>query len=125
MTIYLRNFFIITVICTIFTLSYVHQNIEIVKLGYSINRHESTLSYYLDQHRQLVYNLNKLESPTELARRLCAEEIKLVEADINSIYYAGAKYNTKSVLPGSGSRTRIIELLLDAFTTKAEAKVSR
>ena len=118
-----KIFFISTIIITLCALFYVHQNIEILKVGYSINTNQKTLSYSLDQHRRLVYNLGKLKSPFALAKRLYAEDIELTETDTDCIYYASTKgINTKSYRFLGNNKTRIIDRILDIFTEKAEAR---
>ena len=86
------RFFSVTVMTTLLTLLYVYQNIEVINLGYDITRNEKQLSTRLDEHEQLVYNLNKLESPVDLSKRLFLEKIELVEADAEKVHYANAKY---------------------------------
>ena len=119
----MKKFFLGAITVTICTLLYVHQNIEILKTGYSIDANQKALSYSLDQHRRLVYNLGKLKSPLALEARLHAEEIELVEADTNHIYYASAKGVNKAY-PGfiKNNRVRLIDRILDVFTEKAEAR---
>ncbi len=101
-------------------LLYVNMNINIVSLGYKINDRQKTLSYFLDQHRLLLYNLNKLESPTMLSEKLSNEDIELVETDMSNVYYAdaiGEDYISRKAVPTGG----VVERFLDIFTLKAEA----
>jgi hypothetical protein len=115
------RFFTGTMILTVILLLYVHQSIEMVKLGYAINEKQKILSSYIDQHRRLVYCLNKLESPIVLNERLCAKHMALVETDIRDIRYASMKYKNDKVR-GSAPRASVIDRFLDTFTVKAEAK---
>jgi len=124
-TIKLQRFFIGTILITLLTLLYVHQNIEIVRMGYSVNTHQKTLSYSLDQHRRLVYNLNKLKSPSALNEKLYAEAVELVETDTSNIYYADSIGANNTILAKKSPRVRIIDRLLDTFIEKAEATVDR
>jgi len=114
------------IMLTIATLFYVHQNIEIVKLGYSINNKEKTLTYFLDQQKRLVYNLNKLESPSVLNKKLSYKDIELVQTDKNSIYYVSAK-NIEMANAGNinNYRTSVIDGFLDTLTVKAQAQQKR
>ena len=123
-TIKLQRFFTGTILITLLTLLYVHQNIEIVRMGYSVNTHQKTLSYFLDQHRRLVYNLNKLKSPSALNEKLYAEAVELVETGASNIYYASIGANN-TILAKQSPRVRIIDRLLDTFIEKAEATVNR
>ena len=119
----IKKFFLGAITVTICTLLYVHQNIEILKTGYSIDTNQKALSYSLDQHRRLVYNLGKLKSPLALEARLHAEEIELVETDTNHIYYASAKGVNKAYFGFiKNNRVRLIDRILDVFTEKAEAR---
>jgi len=56
---------------------YVHQQVEIVKEGFIINKNAEELSFLLDQYRSLVYNLSRLESPEEIESALSVNEIVL------------------------------------------------
>ena len=121
------KFFLSTIIITICALLYVHQNVEILKIGYSIDTNQKAFSYFLDRHRRLVYNLAKLKSPPALEEKLLAEEIELIGPSTNNIYYASvasAKIINKP-FPGfrNNNRERIIDKILDTFTEKAEARV--
>lgn len=118
------RFFLSTIIITICALLYVHQNVEILKVGYSIDTNQKAFSYFLDRHRRLVYNLAKLKSPPALEERLLAEEIELIEPGANNVYYASAKIINKPSLEfKSNNGERIIDKILDTFTEKAEARV--
>lgn len=116
----LQNFFIWAVAITLLMLAYVYQNIEIVKVGYKINHNQRILSYFVDNNRRLVYNLNKLESPTMLAKKINDNRLDLVDASTKSIKYASIKYKvaTRDMEP---ARVRAIDKLLDNLTMKAEA----
>lgn len=109
------------VVITVLMLVYVYQNIEIVKVGYAINHNQRVLSYFVDNNRRLVYNLNKLESPTILAKKISEDKMGLVEANIRNIKYASVKYKIESseIAP---ARMRAIDKLLDNLTIKAEAR---
>lgn len=117
----IKRFLIITAIITICSLFYVHQNIEILKIGYLIDNNQKVLTYFLDQHRGLIYNLTKLKSPLALDERLHAKNIKLIELDSDNIYYASAKHRFRPEFVGN-SKNRMIDRVLDIFTEKAEAK---
>ena len=65
------------VLCTVFALFYVHQEIEVIKTSFLINQHRHTLSLLLDQYRSLVYNLSRLESPKRIEDTLHVNKITL------------------------------------------------
>ena len=118
------KFFISVIILTMCALLYVHQNIEILKAGYSIDTNQKAFSYFLDRHKRLVYNLAKLKSPSALEKRLLAEEIELIEPGVNNVYYASANNTERTSLAfRNGNGESIIDRILDTFTAKAEARV--
>jgi hypothetical protein len=67
----------IILLCTVFALFYVHQEIEVVKTSFLINQHRHQLTLALDQYRSLVYNLSRLESPERIEDTLITNEIIL------------------------------------------------
>lgn len=66
-----------TLLLATFALVYVYQETEIVKTGFLINKHRYRVSFLLDQHRSLVYNLSRLESPRRIENMLSVEKITL------------------------------------------------
>lgn len=121
----INKFFLNTVGITFFMLLYVHQNIEIIKMGYRIDDNQKRFSSFLEQQKRLTYDLAKLKSPLELDRRLDAKEIDLTEANINSIYYASAKFMNAMPNAAGSNNPRLIDKILDAFTEKAEARTAK
>ena len=117
------RFFSVTVMTTLLTLLYVYQNVEVINIGYDITRNEQQLSSSLDEHKQLVYNLNKLESPVGLSKRLFLEKIELVEADAENVYYACANYETDQ--DTLSPRVSMLERFLDSISVTAEARESK
>ncbi|MDD4201946.1 MAG: hypothetical protein PHQ52_00575 [Candidatus Omnitrophica bacterium] len=118
----MRKFFSISITLTLLTLLYVYQNVEIINIGYGITKQEQLLSTYLDEHKQLVYNLNKLESPFTLCERLSSESIELVEADVQNIYYACVKAEQEKPL---SPRISMLDRFFDSITLTAEARDSK
>ncbi|UCD55562.1 MAG: hypothetical protein JSV93_01835 [Candidatus Omnitrophota bacterium] len=64
-------------LCAMFALFYVHQEIEVVKTSLLINQHRHQLTLLLDQYRSLVYNLSRLESPKKIEETLYVNKITL------------------------------------------------
>jgi hypothetical protein len=62
-------------VVTLVALVYVHQQVELVKLSYSIETKEKKLKVMLDRKERLDYNINDLESPSRLARVLLSKNI--------------------------------------------------
>jgi len=110
--------------CGAMALAYVHQEVEIVKTGYSIDEHKRCLAFLLDQHRTLVYNLSRLGTPERIEDNLKLNEVVLCMPTKDNVLYLGAgeapyRENETAKAPGSH-----IAKVLDTFTAKAEAKVA-
>ena len=76
-------------------ISYVWQHTEMVKVSYNIRESENRVSLLLDQNRNLVYNVDILESPRNLDMKLADNEIKFEMA------------NDRRVINLSGKRTSV------------------
>ena len=115
---------IIIFIVSIFALSYVHQEIEILKTSFAIDKHRHQLSLLLDQHRSLVYNLSRLESPKRIEDTLSRCEITLCMPKIENIRRAervSLVYANEE--KEENDKMSFLASILDRFTAKAEAKV--
>jgi len=67
---------IISLSCiTVLALLYVHQQIELVKMSYSLEQREKKLKDMLDHNESLGYNIGNLESPSRLEQTLIARNI--------------------------------------------------
>jgi hypothetical protein len=62
-------------VVTLVALIYVHQQVELVKLSYSIETKEKKLKVMLDHKERLDYNINDLESPSRLEKILMSKNI--------------------------------------------------
>jgi cell division protein FtsL len=62
-------------VVTLVALIYVHQQVELVKLSYSIETKEKKLKVMLDRKQRLNYNIDDLESPSRLEKVLMAKNI--------------------------------------------------
>ncbi|MFH1996190.1 MAG: hypothetical protein ABIJ27_04220 [Candidatus Omnitrophota bacterium] len=71
---------------TLFSLLYVHQQTELVKLGYAIADNEKQNLYLLDQREKLVYNLNNLKAPLRLEQELAASGFKFTYPSRNEAF---------------------------------------
>ena len=106
-------------ILTVMAIGYVHQKVEIVKAGYSLQKSRKYLSYLVDQNSKLMYNLSKLESPRNLLTSLSGEEIEFASNKIRRTN----SYQIAQVDEGDGDTSQsIIGKFLDLFTVDAEAK---
>ncbi|MBD3426219.1 MAG: hypothetical protein GF409_03190 [Candidatus Omnitrophica bacterium] len=104
---------------TLLAIGYVHQKVEIVKTGYSIQRNRDHLSCLIDQNSQLMYNLSKLESPKNLLTSMNGEEIEFARETIRQTNsYRIAQVETDGNYDSQG----FIGRFLDIFTVNAEAE---
>lgn len=62
---------------TMVALVYVHQQVELVKLSYSIEGKEKKLKEMLDRNERVGYTINDLESPSRLENVLSAQKINV------------------------------------------------
>ena len=62
-------------VVTLVALIYVHQQVELVKLSYSIETKEKRLKVLLDHKERLDYNINDLEAPSRLEKILMSKNI--------------------------------------------------
>ncbi|MBI3008590.1 MAG: hypothetical protein HYY56_03645 [Candidatus Omnitrophica bacterium] len=71
---------------------YVWQRTEMVKVSYNIIESENSVSLLLDQNRNLVYNVDSMESPRNLDMKLADNEIKFEMAnDLRVINLSGKR----------------------------------
>ncbi|OGW75438.1 MAG: hypothetical protein A2Z72_06485 [Omnitrophica bacterium RBG_13_46_9] len=115
---------IIILSCGILALGYVHQEIEILKTGFLISKRHCELSFLLDQHRSLVYNLSQLETPKRIEDTLCVNEIVLCMPRtenmrrIENTVMAESEEKVKA-----GYKESFLAKMFDRVSAKAEAKV--
>jgi len=53
----LSRFLLIVVLVTVVALGYVYQQVELLRINYTINRNKDNLSVLLDQNSTLMYNV--------------------------------------------------------------------
>lgn len=121
----LRSIFPI-VFFTAISLMYVHQQVELVKLSYSIEKREKVLNELLDRRDQLSYNIQNLEAPSRLESVLLARKIDITFPKKGNVMKISRPYvinsNGLSGIRSSGLERRVnIFGFLDFFTPKAEA----
>ncbi|MBU0683033.1 MAG: hypothetical protein KJ864_01920 [Candidatus Omnitrophica bacterium] len=107
------------ILITVMAVGYVHQRIEIVKAGYTLQKNIGCLTSLVDQNSKLMYNLSKLESPGYLLASLSGQEIEFANHRTEGInnYQLASRTIDKGVLGGS-----LIERFFDVFTLNAEAR---
>ncbi len=65
------------VLSAAFALFYAHQQVELVKTSFLINKHDREVTLLLDQYRGLIYNLSRLELPGRIENTLSVKDITL------------------------------------------------
>lgn len=71
------KFLLIASVLTVIALGYVYQQIELLRINYSINHNNDSLVVLLDRNSALMYNVSGLQSPLYLETVLMANKISL------------------------------------------------
>ena len=120
----MRRFLTVLILTMSAALFYVYQEVEAVKIGYTIRKQEEAKVLYLDRARALKYNIARLKAPNNLERRLSAQRIVL---------QAPKSWQTLVLAPSAAKRSTIASALLGrppffgklfVGTAQAEAKES-
>lgn len=114
------------VIFTVASLMYVHQQVELVKLSYIIEKKEKSLNEVLDRREQLSYNIKNLEAPSRLESALLAKNIDITFPRKGNVIMMSRPYVVNkgglSDIRSSGLEKRFnIFGFLDFLTPRAEA----
>jgi hypothetical protein len=110
---------------TVVALVYVHQQIELVKLSYSIGCKEKKLKDILDRNEGLGYNIENLEDPARLEQILLSKNVDIVFPRPNNIIRA---VREKTRVTEDRLKTIGIEKsfnlfgILEIFSPRAEAQ---
>lgn len=73
----ISRFLILAILVTVVSLGYVQQQVELLKINYTINQNRNNLSDLLDQNSILLYNVASFETPFYLEQTLAAKKINL------------------------------------------------
>lgn len=103
-------------IITLTALVYVHQQVELVKLSYTIDCKEKKLKEMLDRKGILRYNVSNLESPSRLEKVLLARKVlisypkkgRIIRLARNPSYVPNGQ---RLKVSGLGDRAGIFKLL--------------
>lgn len=68
------KFLLTAILITTLALGYVYQQVELLRINYTINRNQDNLAVLLDHNSTLVYNVNSLQSPLYLEQRLIGQK---------------------------------------------------
>ena len=91
----MKRFLSMVALATLASLLYVSQEVEAVKIGYTIRKQEETKVLFLDRARALKYNIARLKAPNTLEKRLTAQKISL---------QAPKTWQTLVIASGTGKR---------------------
>ncbi len=119
---------IVIVSATVVALSYVHQQVELVKLSYLIELKEKTLKDVLDQNEGLGYNVNNLESPNRLEEALLAKRVEIAFPKRGHVVkLASSKHRRSDSRPYTLKAAKRYDVFafFDFLTPKAEAQVNQ
>ncbi|MDD5428653.1 MAG: hypothetical protein PHI58_05400 [Candidatus Omnitrophica bacterium] len=119
-----RSIAVIAVV-TLTGLVYVHQQVELVKLSYSIETKEKKLKVLLDHKERLNYNIDNLEAPARLEKILMSKNIDVgFPGKHNVVKIAKATAgNAEDHLRSSGIDRRFNPLgIVDFLSPRAEAQ---
>ena len=113
------------ILATLLALVYVHQQVELVKLSYSIETKEKKLKDMLDHKERLDYNINNLEDPSRLEKILMSKNIDVAFPGKYNVVKV-AKATTRSAedrLQSSGIDKKFNVLgIADFLSPRAEAQ---
>ena len=117
-----------TSIIGVFTLSsllYVHQQVNLLKLSYSIKTNEQTLEMLVDQNQLLKYNVASLKSPQVLEEVMIAKNIELLHPEqlqLIHMEYTGLKKQTPHTQIFAKAFSRLFSLKRTAIAGSAQTK---
>ena len=113
------------IVLTLASLIYVHQQVELVKLSYSIEKKEKKLNEILDRNNQLSYNIKNLESPSRLESVLVSKNINITfpkKGHVLKMAKPVIIYGAQDIHPVGLERKVNIFGFLDFFIPRAEAQ---
>ncbi len=119
---------IIIVSATVVALLYVHQQVELVKLSYSIEIKEKALKDVLDHNEGLGYNIDNLEAPNRLEEALLAKRVEIAFPKRGHVVrLASSKYTRSDRRPYTMKAAKRYDIFafFDFLTPKAEAQVTQ
>lgn len=119
---------IVIVSATVMALLYVHQQVELVKLSYSIEIKEKALKDVLDHNEGLGYNIGNLEAPNRLEEALLAKKVEIAFPKRGHVVrLASSKYKSGDGRPYTLKAAKKYDIFafFDFLTPKAEAQVNQ
>ena len=120
---------ILIIVVTFFSLVYVHQQVELVKLSYAIESREKKMKDMLDFKDSVSYTIKNLESPSRLEKILLAKNIDVALPKASQVVMA----REAAAEPARGERLKAAGLdrrfdlfgILDFLNPRAEAQAKQ
>jgi len=120
---------ILIIVLTFFSLAYVHQQVELVKLSYAIESREKKMKDMLDYKDSISYTIKNLESPSRLEKILFAKNIDVALPKASQVVMA----REATAKPARGERLKAAGLdrrfdlfgILDFLNPRAEAQAKQ
>jgi len=113
-------------VITLIALIYVHQQVELVKLSYSIERKEKRVKDMLDRRESLGYNVNNLEAPYRLEQALLSGNVDIAfPRRANVVKIARLRHNPRGfeAIRSSGLERKFnLFGITEFFSPRAEAQ---
>jgi len=115
---------------TFMALAYVHQQVELVKLSYSIGQKEKALKDILDRKDRLGYNVNDLESPSRLEKVLLSRNVDIAYpkraniVKVAKLRYAGKQREDRLRSVGVEKKFNLFGIA-EFLSPRAEAQVKQ
>lgn len=120
----MKRFAAMLAVGTLASLGYVSQEVEAVKIGYTIRKQEETRTLLLDRARALKYNIARLKAPNTLEKRLTAQKISLQSPKSwQTLVISSAKGTAQAPTRAFFTQPPILSKLF-VGTAQAEAKES-
>jgi hypothetical protein len=111
---------------TLIALIYVHQQVELVKLSYSINNKEKMLKVMLDRKDRLGYNVYNLEAPSRLESVLLSKNVDIAfpkRSNVVKVAKVGQNAESEKIIRNSALEGKFNFFgILEFFSPRAEAQ---
>lgn len=111
---------------TAIAVTYVHQQVELVKLSYAIESKERIVNDMLDRNGRLGYNIGNLEAPSRLEGALLAKKIDVAfpkKGNVVSAVRVNTRNRNEAILRSSGVEKNTVMMgMIDFLTRGREAQ---
>ena len=115
------KFFIICILITVIALGYVHQQVELLKVGYLIYRNNDRMDQLLDVNGILSYNVVKNKLPHTVYSRLLASGEDFQLAHAQEVVNVCPQPAGERLAYYDGQRSRLDMLVYLGIASEAEA----